>query len=511
MSKYFNEKYYEYIYQSKGISNYLLDEEMILIAGDFYGIQKFIFEGLSTKNAAKVLRAKSAYIQIFTKYIAKYICKKFSIDYGQIISTNAGKFEIIAPKKYEDILESIQKDIDNFFIKNFFGLSGMSIVGVECTKVSFENANEYKKLRKQIADKIELKKFQKFSLLENDDYIMSYDEDIDNKNLCEICNIRKKEEKGEKEENNCLTCNSFVKLGELLVKDKEKINSSELGFDFDDSDIAIKIDNKLKSYIKKENNNPADFESLAKASCEGLDAGIKSLAVLKADVDSMGDFLKSSDVTDSFENFDHFSNTMDNFFSMYIPKLMREKYGDTYTVFAGGDDLFLLGAWDQVLDLAKEIQHEFKNFAKSDKLSISFGIAIAKPSYPISRLAEITEELLEKSKEVDGKDSITLFGETVKWDSYLQDNGLKEQLKVFDDNTAMLYRLLELVNMSKKVNEDMKNTMWKSKINYTFYRNVNMKSEENQKLLKNLNEMIENKPKETKMYLSEIIYKRRIV
>ena len=507
MSKYFNEKYHEYIYQSKGISNYLLDEEMILIAGDFYGIQKFIFEGLSTKNAAKVLRAKSAYIQIFTEYIAKYICKKFSIDYEQIISTNAGKFEIIAPKKYEDILESIQKDIDNFFIKNFFGLSGMSIVGVECTKVSFENANEYKKLRKQIADEIELKKYQKFSLLENDDFVMNYDEDIDNKNLCEICNIRKKEEK---EENNCLTCNSFVKLGESLVKD-DKIKPSELDFNFDDSNIAIKLDDKVKSYIKKEDGNPADFENLAKASCGGLDTGIKSLAILKADVDNMGDFLKNSDVTDSFENFDHFSNTMDKFFSLYIPKLMREKYKDTYTVFAGGDDLFLLGSWDQVLDLAKEIEYEFKNFVKSDKLTISFGIAITKPSYPISRLAEITEELLEKSKEVDGKDSITLFGETVKWDSYLQDNGLKEQLKVFDDNTAMLYRLLELVNMSKKINKDVRNTMWKSKINYTFYRNVNMQSEDNQKLLKNLNEMIENKPEETKMYLSEIIYKRRIV
>jgi len=505
MSKYFNEKYHEYIYQSKGSANYLIDEDMILIAGDFYGIQKFIFESLTTTNAAKVLRAKSAYIQIFTEYIAKYICEKFSINDKQIISANAGKFEIIAPKKHENILDNIQENIDKFFIKNFFGLSGMSIVSIDCTKESFQNKDAYKKLRKQIADKIELKKFQKFSLVENDNFIMSYDEDINNENLCKICNIRKGK-------NNCSTCNSFVKLGELLVKkDKQKIDSSELGFSFDGFNIDINLDSKIKSYIKKDNDEPVDFSDLAKASCKELETGIKSLAILKADVDSMGDFLKNSNATESFENFDHFSNTMDNFFSLYIPKLMRKKYRDTYTVFAGGDDLFLLGAWDQVLELAKEIQYEFKNFVKSNKLTISFGIAIAKPSYPINRLAEYTEKLLEKAKEADGKDAITLFGETVKWDSYLQDNKLKEQLKVFNDNTAMLYRLLELTNMSKKVNEDIKNTMWKSKINYTFYRNVDMKSEENQKLLKNLNEMIENKPKETKMYLSEIVYKRRVV
>lgn len=55
----------------------------------------------------------------------------------------------------------------------------------------------------------------------------------------------------------------------------------------------------------------------------------------------------------------------------------------------------------------------FKRFVKSKDITISFGIALAKPSKPISYLAHETEHLLEESKDLNGKDAITLFGETL--------------------------------------------------------------------------------------------------
>ncbi|SFV69015.1 CRISPR-associated protein, Csm1 family [hydrothermal vent metagenome] len=246
------------------------------------------------------------------------------------------------------------------------------------------------------------------------------------------------------------------------------------------------------------------------------------MAILKADVDNMGKFLEKSDVTDSFQNFDKFSKTMDNFFSLYIPNMMKKKYKNTYTVFAGGDDLFLLGAWDEVLEMAREIEHEFKAFVNSDELSISFGIAIAKPSTPISYLADYTEKLLEDAKDIDDgkevahpKDAISLFGETVKWKEYKEVyknlyGSLEEHL-----NTAFLYRLLELIEMSKKVKYHIPSTMWKSKFRYSFNRNVleKMKSDNDRKkaeeILELLGGLIDKSPKETKMVVNEFIYKRR--
>jgi len=281
---------------------------------------------------------------------------------------------------------------------------------------------------------------------------------------------------------------------------------------FEEFKTSVKLDKKLKSYVlKKENNSPATFEELAKSSCKNLDSGIKAIGVLKADVDSMGDFLKNSDITDSFENFDTFSKVLDNFFSLYIPqKLMRDRFRDTYTVFAGGDDLFLVGSWDEILDLARQIRKDFKKFVKNS-LSISFGIAIAKPSTPISYLANHTEELLERSKEFNGKDAITIFNETVKWDSYLKVyNKLDETFKKFDENslnTTFLYRLLDFCEMSKEAKEgQIRATIWKSKLNYIFNRNID---EKYHYLIVDLDEAIESTPKETKIFLSEFIYKRR--
>ncbi|AFI06625.1 crispr-associated protein, csm1 family [Helicobacter cetorum MIT 99-5656] len=69
---------------------------------------------------------------------------------------------------------------------------------------------------------------------------------------------------------------------------------------------------------------------------------------------------------------------------------MEEKFPNTYMVFAGGDDLFLVVTWNEVLDLARQIRKYFRSFV-NNKLSVSFGICIAKSNTPISYLAQASE------------------------------------------------------------------------------------------------------------------------
>lgn len=52
--EYFNKDFLHLKDIQKNIKQLYTSNEMYLISGDFYGIQKFIFEGLTTKNAAKV-------------------------------------------------------------------------------------------------------------------------------------------------------------------------------------------------------------------------------------------------------------------------------------------------------------------------------------------------------------------------------------------------------------------------------------------------------------------------
>ena len=59
-SSYFNDEFVSLEQGSKSIDE-ILQDRMFLIGGDFYGIQKFIFDNLGSKNAAKgkvcILRA----------------------------------------------------------------------------------------------------------------------------------------------------------------------------------------------------------------------------------------------------------------------------------------------------------------------------------------------------------------------------------------------------------------------------------------------------------------------
>ena len=496
-SSYFNDEFVSLEQGSKSIDE-ILQDKMFLIGGDFYGIQKFIFDNLGSKNAAKVLRAKSAFCELFMMVLAKFICQKLAIDEKCILSCTAGKFEILSPNFDEAAFEEIKGVINAYFIKNFFGVSGVSLSCVECGRADFAEPSRYKELRDKIGKAVELEKFKKLNLKEQNP-VLSYDKGITNQTLCRICNIRKIAHDNDK----CEICSAFVRLGERLATDSKKINSKDIGIDF--MDVSLEITENIRSYVAKNAGAIVDFEDLAKKSC-----GETAIAVIKADVDNMGNFIKHSDVTQSFINFDTFSKGINNFFSLYVPRKMKEKFENSYTVFAGGDDLLIVGSYDQMIELAVFVRQEFMKFIKTKDLSISFGVILAKPSTPISFLAQTSEKWLESSKEMSGKDAITIFGETAKWDSYLNVRSqiLDEFTKFNIDNTAFLYRLLELCEMSKKVCEDVKNTMWKSKLSYSFTRNMQGGGEMNELLLM-LNNVIENNPKESKMAICEYIYKRR--
>lgn len=406
-----------------------------------------------------------------------------------------------------------------------------------CSLADFIIEGRYKEsLRKKIDEAVEKMKFKKFDLLHVEP-VLNSDTSITNATLCPLCHKRKMQEKDP-----CSTCSDFVQIGERLAKGGYIIFSNNHGqinlFEdiyisfiqkpqvYKDYDIAIfdiKNDDVFRGYAKWElasyvsTNTQKEiktFEDLAKSSVKvGMKEGkrvhgVEALMVLKGDVDSMGKYITNSEVTNSFARFNFFSRMVDYFFSVKASSMMEER--DLYTVFAGGDDIFVLGAWDEVIKFSKELREAFMEFAGLSELTFSVGMVMVKSNKPINFIANIAEEALENAKSIDEKkDAIALFGETVKWDDYLDDLGLGDELeKLEEPNAAFLYRLLELIEMSKKVKYegDIKSTIWKSKLNYTFVRNNKSSHKE---LLNTLDEMIENYPKEAKMILSEYIYKRR--
>ena len=562
------EKVIDYYKNKKDTLN---EKVFLLIAGDFFGIQNFIFDEFQTKYASKILRAKSAYIQLLIKLLAYYVVEKLGLSYCSIISTHAGKFEILAPNNKEIIekLKKLKEEFNEYFAEEFFGQTGVGIVWEEASIGEFilKKENEYKNLRKRLADKVEEMKFKKFGL-EKEGYKIFEIEKIDNQTLCDFCHKRK----GKKQEEYviCDVCEKFVKIGQNLTKykyiaistkakneDDIKIFKNYYLHFFDNPSIKLSQNDififdiskdqnfsgmekwELSSYVKtNENKDVLTFEDLAHLSVvEGLkenkrEYGVEAIMALKGDADGMGNFIKESDVTDSFAKYNFFARMVDYYFSVYVPEiLMKDK--PFYTVFAGGDDLFVIGAWDEIINLSQNVRDEFVRFT-AKKLTFSVGMIMSKANKPVNFIAFNAEEALEEAKEfacilennkckevdseVEGenilkKDALSLFDEVMRWDMYEKvRSDLLYGLENFNEElpTTFLYRLLDIVEMSKRVRyqNSAKDTIWKSKLNYVYSRNI---SKEDLSLLKLLDSLIEDNPKEFKTSLFEFIYKRRKV
>ena len=159
-----------------------------------------------------------------------------------------------------------------------------------------------------------------------------------------------------------------------------------------------------------------------------------------------------------------------------IDGVSTEKKRKATIIYSGGDDVFIAGAWDDIIELAIDLREKFRRYTQGT-LSISAGIGIYEDSYPISAIASETGDMESESKSLPGKNAVTLLedgemheiqegdGKTVSDGTYSWDE-LKQEvigekyraLQNFFEDTAdrgmtFLYRMLELIrNQKDKIN-----------------------------------------------------------
>jgi len=90
-----------------------LDEEnrFSLLTGDLSGIQKFIYQ-INAKNAAKTLKGRSFFIQLFTESVVQQILKIYGLADGHVLFSSGGRFQLIVPnnaEKYEQLIEQVDR------------------------------------------------------------------------------------------------------------------------------------------------------------------------------------------------------------------------------------------------------------------------------------------------------------------------------------------------------------------------------------------------------------------
>ena len=180
-------------------------------------------------------------------------------------------------------------------------------------------------------------------------------------------------------------------------------------------------------------NHTLELEELAGLAGGGSDrAGIKRLGVMRADVDNLGAAFMAGfpGIYATLGRSAALSRQLSLFFKMYVNTLCagevngmqemqhsrfslfgvaKDKARKVHIVYSGGDDMFIVGAWDELIELAVDIRRAFARFTNG-KLTFSAGIGLFDSKCPMAEMARQSGALESAAKSLPEKDGIALFG-----------------------------------------------------------------------------------------------------
>ncbi|MBP5452386.1 MAG: type III-A CRISPR-associated protein Cas10/Csm1 [Treponema sp.] len=496
------------------------------LKGDISGIQKYIFDLKTTKHNAKLLRAKSFQIAALSEILSQYLVNQFNVSYANVIMSAGGNFMVLIPntEKTKLLMPQIQLEIESYFLREFAGKLAVIVSdGVEASAYDLLSENVHDLMNKigENADSCKQKKMQK--ALQKDGAILEEFYDLLQKyGECPKCGVFPAsgiDESGNSCE--CPDCKNLTKVGGNLVRagtvllDSAKLQSFE-------KMIKVSPKNDLKNAYTVNVFEPGkpvmyipytapikDEEILTFEDIAEKSLGTKKLAMFKSDIDNLG-LVFSSSLGDrmSFARYADLSHLLHYFFSAYYAWFVhnhsytkgdaKEKYEDAiYTVFSGGDDLCILGAWDAVAQFARDFEKELQKFCNMNpSVTLSGGIVLTSSAVPVRNVAAEAEENLETSKGrkengVTVKNAITVFGTTVPWDKYRDslENGrlLEKYLNEKSLSTGTVYKLIDFSRRAERVRNgdctelinlqtpNLHDRVWQSNFKYISVRNIDAK------------------------------------
>ena len=441
-----------------------MEGDLLFVGGDLSGIQKFIYN-ITSKRAMVSLKGRSHYLKTLTERICddildipEIVHSKFSNDEMKIYCSG-GKFYLQVPdtESIRNAIADVRKNSEEKLWKEHQGQLSINIDYVpfvydgDQVYVDGETGN-IGLLWTKITEKFNALKNQKFKSLLLDQYQNFFElQEVGGEvKVCQVTGIegakeypiKFKDEDGEKEE--VMTLYPSVK------------SQIDLGCELRDQQ-HFKM---LEEY-----------------------AGNTYLGVLRMDVDNLGSKFIHSDF-DSMAQYKDFSGKLDKFFDSNNGELhvIQEQYEEYLNiVYSGGDDIFVVGRWDKVVDFADDVRIQFasycQNVLKDSTLSISGGIAIVNEKFPIAKAAEMAGEAENAAKKYrEEKNAFNMFGECVSWnDEFDYVKSYKDKfvslIEIFGLSRGILHKVMTyaaIVNENQIIAEENKKGNNKRKPNMSY-------------------------------------------
>lgn len=422
-------------------------EVFLLYSMDISGIQDFIYT-ITSKNALKTLRARSFYLEIMMEHIIDSLLQELDLSRANLIYSGGGHSYILLPNT-TTIIEKVSKqnELLNDWLKETFSISLYVAHGfATCSANTLKNIPEgsYSNLFKNVGNAISMMKANRytaedilrFNSKENDDYsreckVCKKIDKLNEEGLCEICasieafsknilyddfycvSLRKSNNALPLPGNYYLYAESKASLEEKMRSDEYFVRAYSKNKMYTGKGIATKL--WIGNYTSGK-----DFKMLAKEA-----KGIDRIAILRADVDNLGQAFVAGFENEATKNryvtlsrTATLSRQLSLFFKLHINKILEN---GTYSIsdsglrkrnaticYSGGDDLFIVGSWNEILELAIDIRRCFERYTQNT-LTLSAGIGLYAAGYPISAIAKEVAEMEESSKSNPDKNSVTIL------------------------------------------------------------------------------------------------------
>lgn len=506
---------FEYL-QEEGVSDYrtalfqnaadYYDKKcFMMFSMDISGIQDFIYT-VHSEGALKTLRSKSFYLEIMLEHIIDVLIERIGISRANLIYSGGGHAYLLLPStnKTKEIIASFQEELNNWFIENFGTALYVACGYSDCSanQLMDKPAGTYREIFMQVSSMLSERKASRYSAEQI--LMLNSFEQRDRERECKVCGRVDRLAK----EDICEFCFSLKEISsDILTKGFVSILSETpaesksvlLPMDYymvleDEGDVLERLKEDT-SYVRAYSKNKMftglnvstklwtgdyhhgnSFEELAEKS-----RGIKRIGIMRADVDNLGNaFARGFEREDegkqyvSISRTATFSRKLNMFFKLHINHILKKGiYGfgreteevaerNALIVYSGGDDLFIVGAWNDMIEVAVDINEALRKYAQGT-LTISAGIGLFPAKYPVKTMAWQTGELEDAAKHIDGKNAISVFGtedNTYKWDVF-QRKVIGEKYVLLEQyfsqmpekGMAALYKLMAYIrNLDEKIN-----------------------------------------------------------
>lgn len=395
--------------------------KQLFVGGDLSGIQKFLYN-ISSKKAAVSLKGRSAFLNDFLRGVCNRIedtIQGYGSSFDELYCSG-GKFYLLTDNKKEicAAIDECTKLVQKNLWKEHMGQLGICICYIPFTENADRTINtdglENQKpgyLWKIINECFHRQKNQKFKNLLTDDFD-GFFEPLPVGGQVRVCAVTGIESP------DCISYEDMYVLPSVYDQiQKGKQLQREQGF--------------------------KTFEEYAKDT---------KLGVLRMDVDGLGKRFEMG--FNSIQDYKAFSKRLVEFFENETDKIQKENefYEFLNIIYAGGDDLFVVGRWDKVADFAERIHKEVDACFSKDDITISGGMSIVNPKFPIAKAAELAGNAEDSAKQYHSdkygeKNAFCLFGKTMSWEEefeivkYYRDKFVS-LIKNYDLSKSILHKIM---------------------------------------------------------------------